>query len=69
VLENYHCSKGFEIILSTPGANILESFSSDKWKSIRASIVGMVLATDMANHFEHIAKFENKINGAGTDLI
>ncbi len=51
---------------STPEANILEKFSLDKWKSIRATIIGMVLATDMANHFEYISKFENKINGAGT---
>lgn len=28
----------------------------------------MVLATDMANHFEYIAKFKNKINGAGIDF-
>ena len=50
---------------SIPEANILAKFSLDKWKSIRATIVGMVLSTDMANHFEYIAKFENKINGTG----
>ena len=50
---------------SIPEANILGKFSLDKWKSIRGTIVGMVLATDMANHFEYIAKFENKINGTG----
>ena len=53
---------------SIPEANVLAKFSLDKWKEIRAAIVGMVLATDMANHFEYITKFENKINGAGTLL-
>jgi high affinity cAMP-specific and IBMX-insensitive 3',5'-cyclic phosphodiesterase 8 len=28
----------------------------------------MVLATDMTNHFEHISKFKNKINGDGLDV-
>ena len=65
VLESYHCSKAFEIMQSDPHCNILSKFSLDKWKAIRSSIVSMVLATDMANHFEYIAKFENKINGTG----
>jgi len=35
---------------------------------MRSSIVGMVLATDMASHFEYISKFENKINGTGLNF-
>ena len=65
VLENYHCSKAFELMQTDPSCNILSKFSLDKWKAIRTSIVSMVLATDMAGHFEYIAKFENKINGTG----
>ena len=37
----------------------------EKFKLLRTSILSMVLATDMAVHFEYIAKFKNKTNGAG----
>ena len=65
VLENYHCSKGFEIMNSDPSMNVLGSFPPERFKELRAMICSMVLATDMAGHFEYIAKFKNKINGAG----
>jgi hypothetical protein len=64
VLENYHCSKGFEIMGETD-CEILESLSPDQYKTVRTCIVNMILATDMINHFEYIAKFKNKINGEG----
>ncbi|KAJ3339191.1 High affinity cAMP-specific and IBMX-insensitive 3',5'-cyclic phosphodiesterase 8A [Kappamyces sp. JEL0680] len=64
VLENYHCAKGFEI-MSEPGCEILDSLKPDQYKSIRSSIISMILATDMINHFEYITKFKNKINGDG----
>jgi hypothetical protein len=51
-----------------PSCNILAKFPLDKWKAIRGSIVSMVLATDMVSHFEYIAKFDNKINGAGLNF-
>ncbi len=44
---------------------ILESLSPDQYKTVRTCIVNMILATDMINHFEYIAKFKNKINGEG----
>ena len=68
VLESNHCAKAFEIIQNDTSCNILSVFALDKWKAIRGAIVSMVLATDMANHFEYIAKFDNKINGAGLDF-
>jgi hypothetical protein len=67
VLEHYHCAKGFEI-MSNPACNIMENLSADQGKTIRSSIISMVLATDMINHFEYISKFKNKINGEGLDV-
>lgn len=67
VLEQFHCSRGFEI-MADPSCNIMETLSPEQAKSVRASIVSMVLATDMINHFEHITKFKNKIIGDGLDI-
>jgi hypothetical protein len=67
VLEHYHCAKGFEI-MSNPACNIMEKLSPDQAKTIRSSIISMVLATDMINHFEYISKFKNKINSESLDV-
>ncbi|KAJ3264593.1 High affinity cAMP-specific and IBMX-insensitive 3',5'-cyclic phosphodiesterase 8B, partial [Blyttiomyces sp. JEL0837] len=67
VLENHHCAKAFETILGDPACNIFAKLSPDKFKQIRSCILSMVLATDMAGHFEHIAKFKNKLSGNGLD--
>ncbi|KAJ3115876.1 High affinity cAMP-specific and IBMX-insensitive 3',5'-cyclic phosphodiesterase 8A, partial [Physocladia obscura] len=66
VLENHHCAKAFEIMTAHPNCNILHNFSVEKFKAIRGYIVSMVLATDMANHFEFIAKFKIKVNNGMT---
>ncbi|KAI9206711.1 uncharacterized protein BJ171DRAFT_597362 [Polychytrium aggregatum] len=68
VLENFHCSRAFEVMTSSPDCNILGKFAPDQFKPIRTSILSTVLATDMAGHFEYIAKFKNKISGAGFDF-
>lgn len=67
VLENFHCSRAFEVMRSSnTNCNILSSFSQDQFKTMRTSIVATVLATDMAGHFEIIAKFKNKFSsGSG----
>jgi hypothetical protein len=67
VLEHYHCSKGFEIMSQTE-CNVMENMTPELCKTIRTSIISMVLATDMINHFEYISKFKNKINGEGLDM-
>lgn len=67
VLEHYHCAKGFEI-MSDISCDVMEGLTLEQSKSIRSSIISMVLATDMINHFEYISKFKNSINGDGLDL-
>lgn len=66
VLEHFHCAQAFEIILSEKNnCNIFDKLPKEKFRAIRSSILSTVLATDMAVHFEYIAKFKNKTNGAG----
>ncbi|RKO86742.1 hypothetical protein BDK51DRAFT_16277, partial [Blyttiomyces helicus] len=68
VLENHHCAKAFELITTDKTCDILGSFNVDRAKQMRTNIMSLVLATDMAGHFEYIAKFKNKISGtAGID--
>ncbi|KAJ3312469.1 High affinity cAMP-specific and IBMX-insensitive 3',5'-cyclic phosphodiesterase 8B [Boothiomyces sp. JEL0838] len=67
VLEHYHCAKGFEI-MSDISCDVMEGLTLEQSKSIRSSIISMVLATDMINHFEYISKFKNSINGDALDL-
>ncbi|TPX33494.1 hypothetical protein SmJEL517_g03641 [Synchytrium microbalum] len=69
VLENYHCSRAFEIITApNSDCNIFANLPLEKFKQVRSCILSMVLATDMAGHFEYIGKFKNKISGAGLDF-
>ncbi|KAJ3124679.1 High affinity cAMP-specific and IBMX-insensitive 3',5'-cyclic phosphodiesterase 8A [Nowakowskiella sp. JEL0407] len=68
VLENHHCARAFELLTTDPSCNILKSFSPERYKHARSTILSMVLATDMAGHFEFIAKFKNKIAGSGLDF-
>ena len=35
---------------------------SDEFKLIRQSVIDMVMATEMKQHFEHLAKFDNNFN-------
>lgn len=37
-------------------------FCSDDYRTMRHSIIDMVLATEMTKHFEHVSKFNNCIN-------
>ncbi|KAI9342243.1 hypothetical protein BDR26DRAFT_836511 [Obelidium mucronatum] len=65
VLESHHCATAFELMAANPACNILGKLPADKLKTIRGHIVSMVLATDMSNHFEFIAKFKIKAGGGG----
>ncbi|KAI8845597.1 hypothetical protein BC829DRAFT_363659 [Chytridium lagenaria] len=64
VLENFHCASIFEMI-QTEEYDILAGISTESRKLVRESIVSMVLATDMAMHFDWIGKFKNKLTGNG----
>lgn len=60
VLENYHAAKGFEILMSEKN-NFLSGVPPKIMRTVRQTMLRMVLATDMSSHFEYITKFKNKI--------
>ena len=67
VLEHYHCASIYELMAQSE-YNIFAGFSPDAHKLVREMIVSMVLATDMAVHFDWIGKFKNKMVGNGIDF-
>ena len=58
VLENYHVSAGFNIILNEKNCNIFRKLSVDDYKFCRKRIINCVLATDMTNH-NRLSQFLN----------
>ncbi|XP_064390793.1 high affinity cAMP-specific and IBMX-insensitive 3',5'-cyclic phosphodiesterase 8B-like [Halichondria panicea] len=57
VLENHHIALSFKITEQSKGLNIYQNLDSVTYRNLRSSIIDLVLATDMAKHFEHLAKF------------
>eukprot|EP01111_Echinosteliopsis_oligospora_P016007 TRINITY_DN6516_c0_g1_i1.p1 TRINITY_DN6516_c0_g1~~TRINITY_DN6516_c0_g1_i1.p1 ORF type:complete len:503 (-),score=113.10 TRINITY_DN6516_c0_g1_i1:125-1633(-) len=60
VLESHHSSMAFSL-LKKQDCNIFENLNEDQYKEIRRSIVSLILAKDMANHFEYISKFTHHL--------
>lgn len=50
VLENHHCALAFEIF-NLPSANIFADLPPEFRKSVRKSMIEMILSTDMMTHF------------------
>ena len=65
VLESYHVSEGFNIILKKEGCNIFEQLSNDDYKIIRKRIIQCVLATDMTLHNKEYQFLKMKIETFG----
>jgi CheY-like chemotaxis protein/HPt (histidine-containing phosphotransfer) domain-containing protein len=61
VLENYHCARAFQIMMEEQ-YNFLSQLSADDYKELRKSIISLVLATDMSQHFELLTKFQTRIS-------
>ncbi|KAI8463225.1 MAG: hypothetical protein J3K34DRAFT_381092 [Monoraphidium minutum] len=57
VNENMHCARAFELALSRDGCDIFRRFADAEYARARALIVGMVLSTDMAVHFDLLNRF------------
>ena len=75
VLENYHVSEAFNLILKNAENNIFEHISDDDYKLCRKTIIECVLGTDMTLHnnkyvaFKRRAKSENIKNGENIDKL
>lgn len=59
-LENHHCAVAFKI-LSNPECNIFANVDKDTFKRIRAGMLQLILATDMARHKEILDALQNNI--------
>ena len=61
VLEMMHASILFKIA-SKPESNLFNSLSTENYVLVRKSIIDMILATDMAKHFDLISYIRTKYN-------
>ena len=61
VLESYHVSEGFHIILKKEGCNIFENLSLQDYKICRKRIIQCILATDMTLHSKEFQFLQTKI--------
>ncbi|ETO74088.1 hypothetical protein F444_10048 [Phytophthora nicotianae P1976] len=66
VLENYHVAQSF-LVMKNADLNVLGHLAPDDFKYARDMIIQMVLATDMAKHFEDVALFKTNILSAALD--
>jgi len=76
VQENWHASESMKLLLQDEN-NFIEAFSVSEKKILRKRMIGMILATDMADHMSHVnvVKFQishkqiSKEAGNGQDFI
>lgn len=67
VLEHFHVASAFEA-MDDKSTDFMAGLQQDVKKRIRELVISMVLSTDMAQHFEWIGKFKNRlITDAGFD--
>jgi len=55
-----HCSFLFQV-LQKPENGVLAGLEVGEYREVRRTIISAIYATDMANHFNDIAKFTNRI--------
>lgn len=59
-LENHHCAVAFQI-LEKPETNLFAYVTPEDFKKIRAGIIELILATDMARHNEIMQQFKSML--------
>eukprot|EP00939_MAST-03C_sp_MAST-3C-sp1_P000239 g239.t1 len=59
-LENMHASEAFNVLQSDT-CNILKNLTKEDYLNVRKNMIRMILATDMASHFNHVADFRSKL--------
>ncbi|KXS13528.1 HD-domain/PDEase-like protein, partial [Gonapodya prolifera JEL478] len=66
ILENHHAASAFAV-MSEPQNNFLENLSPADYKTLRATVIDMVLATDLAHHFAILSSFKAKMAARNFD--
>lgn len=67
VLEMHHLASGFAA-LNEPGCNCLAHLTDDHRKEVRARVIGMILATDLAVNFPTINTFKQMVSDKAAAL-
>ncbi|KAJ3021730.1 High affinity cAMP-specific 3',5'-cyclic phosphodiesterase 7A [Thoreauomyces humboldtii] len=62
VLENHHLATAFTVMMRDD-TNILENMDHDDSHRFRELVIGMVMATDISEHFTTLSLFKNKTSG------
>eukprot|EP00164_Ancoracysta_twista_P004940 GFYU01006720.1.p1 GENE.GFYU01006720.1~~GFYU01006720.1.p1 ORF type:complete len:536 (+),score=130.95 GFYU01006720.1:349-1956(+) len=60
ILENHHCATLFNILRDSK-FDILEGMDASQKTEFRQLVITMILATDMAKHFEALARFKGRL--------
>jgi hypothetical protein len=68
VLESHHIAATFDLITSSNELNWLSGFSIKQYSSIRANMIGAVLATDMQHHFKAIGDLKRDMLAEDFDV-
>jgi hypothetical protein len=67
VLENMHLSKAFSVIFDEQTA-FMSAMSENDRKEIRETVIALVLATDMSQHFDFFNKLKTKFYNNGMKM-
>jgi len=59
VLENHHCSLLFRV-MQRQGCAILATLDNNDYREVRKTVIGGILATDLAQHFGDMSKFKTR---------
>jgi 3'5'-cyclic nucleotide phosphodiesterase len=59
VNENMHAATAFQL-LRRPACDFLAGLDADDYRFVRRTVIGIVLATDMASHAELLADFSGE---------
>lgn len=62
VNENYHISRAFELARNAPGCDIFAGFDFQQQKKCRKLMIDVVMATDMAIHFDILKAFSAQLD-------
>jgi hypothetical protein len=65
-LENHHIAATF-MIIEHPSYAIFKDLNADEFKDVRKKMIGIVLATDAAFHFDEVGKFKARIGSEDFD--
>ncbi|KAF8821245.1 3'5'-cyclic nucleotide phosphodiesterase domain-containing protein [Cardiosporidium cionae] len=68
ILENFHAAKIFQIASSNETA-IFKLFSDKQYREARKRIIELILATDMAKHFDEIAELHARMDSSDFDHL